>query len=122
MKASVPSVVESVPRALAVVVMFHVTCLGWLIFRAESVEQIYGMLGSLGHGWEFTTLVAQYSWQLCVFCVPLVCVQMLQEYSGDLNLLRKLSLVPQTIVYSTVIIALLTLGRFSGDEFLYFQF
>lgn len=30
-------------RLLSILIMFHLTCVGWLFFRAESVAQVWGM-------------------------------------------------------------------------------
>jgi D-alanyl-lipoteichoic acid acyltransferase DltB (MBOAT superfamily) len=37
----------AVPRAVKVLVMFHLTCFGWLLFRAPSWSAVQVMLGNL---------------------------------------------------------------------------
>jgi alginate O-acetyltransferase complex protein AlgI len=107
---------------LQVTVMFHLVCLGWLFFRAETLPQAMGMLSALGTNWTITTDLPQEVWQAAVLCLPLVMAQFLAESSGDLNALRRLSLLPRSIVYAAVILAVLSVGNFGGRDFIYFQF
>lgn len=37
----------AVTNVLAVIFMFHVTCVGWLLFRATSAQQVFGFLGRI---------------------------------------------------------------------------
>ena len=36
-----------IPRVVRIVVMFHLICLGWLVFRAQSLEAVGVFLGNL---------------------------------------------------------------------------
>lgn len=102
--------------------MFHLTCLGWLIFRVDSVAQLLSMLSALTGGWHASVSVGQSAWALLVLALPVITVQMLEEYSGEESLVQKISLVPRTVVFLTLTLAILTLGSFGGREFIYFQF
>lgn len=103
--------------------MFQVTCIGWLIFRAGSFEQLISLGSSLGSTWQVTEFAAQTLWCLVVFCLPVMCMQLLEEFSNrETSLVRSFSIVPRTVVYVTLSLAVLTLGSFGGREFIYFQF
>lgn len=107
---------------LMVIVMFHLTCVGWLIFRVESLGQMGRMLAALGSGWSLTEAVAQSCWMLILLCVPLMLVHLLEEWTNDLDLIRSLSLFPRTVAYTAAMTSVLILGSFGGREFIYFQF
>lgn len=108
---------------LRVLAMFHFTCLGWLIFRADSVSQVGTMLGNLA-AMDFALSItdSQNLWQLALLGVPLLIGQSLQEYTKNLNFYSHLSLLPRTAIYSGVVLAIITLGSFGQQQFIYFQF
>jgi alginate O-acetyltransferase complex protein AlgI len=107
---------------LQVILMFHLTCIGWLIFRVESLSQLAQLSSALANGWVLTEAVAQTLWILVLLCLPLMLVQLLEERTGDLDVIRGLSLFPRTCAYATTISSILMLGSFGGREFIYFQF
>lgn len=114
--------VGSLAWLVRVVVMFHLVCLGWLLFRVESLTQAGTMLAALGSNWSVTRELPQECWQLAILCLPMLMAQFLAERSGDLNAIRHLSLLPRTLIYAGVVLAVLAVGSFGGREFIYFQF
>lgn len=114
--------VGSTQWVMSVVVMFHLTCLGWLLFRATSLTQAGAMFASLTGPWTLAPRDLENVWQLVVLCGPLVLVQLAQEAAGNLNLIGSLSILPRSVAYAAIVIAVLTLGHFGGREFIYFQF
>ena len=95
---------------------------GWLIFRVDSIRQLTQLTAALGTGWVITESVAKIGWMLILLCIPLMFVHLLKERTGDLDVLRRLSLFPRTVVYAGAMASILTLGSFGGREFIYFQF
>ncbi len=108
-----------VGRWVAVAGFFQLTCLGYLIFRAESVAQIGTMLhavlspGTL-RGTGVTVLVA------CA--VPLLAVQFLQHLRGDLNALLSWPAPVRGLVYVGLFFGLVIFGEPVAKPFIYFQF
>ena len=103
--------------------MFQVTCLGWLIFRAESMTQLGQLLKAV-----FTDLgppsrlTVYYASQLIFYTWLMLLVQFLQRFSrGETGLLRLPGwiLVPVAVA---MFYSLLIWGAFGGQEFIYFQF
>ena len=107
---------------LQVILMFHLTCVGWLIFRVSSVAQLSTMAGALISGWQVTVLSSQMLWCLVLLALPVMLMQVGEEVSGNSSLVHRFSIVPRTAVYLTMMTAILTLGSFGGREFIYFQF
>lgn len=65
--------------------MFHLTCYGWLLFRASSLEQVTGMTRALAdplNGYDAALL-----WQMAPFVLPLLGVQLVRHLSGRLDFL-----------------------------------
>ena len=108
--------------AIKVLVMFHLTCLGWLIFRADSFAQLSVFLVQLVQPWHVTTGLPQMTWQLILLATPLVAVWLLEERTKNLNIIPSLSLLPRSLAYAFTLMAILSLGKFGGHEFIYFQF
>ncbi len=107
---------------LRVVCMFHLTCIGWLIFRAQSVGQFSTMLSTLFGNYVLTEQAMRWGWGIVVVCLPLWLIQVLQGASGDTNAVLKLSLPSRTLVYAGLAGMIICLGSFGAREFIYFQF
>ena len=105
-----------------VFLMFHLTCVGWLIFRVSSVAQLGAMAGSLCSGWQLSAFAAQALWCLLILALPVMLMQLCEEVSGNSSIVQRFSIVPRAAVYLTMMTAILTLGSFGGREFIYFQF
>jgi len=113
----------SVRRAGHVFVMFQVTCLGWLIFRAESMTQLGQLLGAVFTDLGPPSPMAIYqAAQLVFFTWLMLLVQILQRSSlDDLGLLRARGAVLVPVMVA-MFLSLLVWGAFGGQEFIYFQF
>jgi alginate O-acetyltransferase complex protein AlgI len=110
-------------RALGVVLMFHLTCYGWLIFRARSVDQIYKMTASLGAGYDFAAPTARsYLLQLLFFAGPLMVIHAYEAWRDDLMIVLKLPATIRFAVCAAVLYMTVLWGEFGGAEFIYFRF
>ncbi|MBI4718986.1 MAG: MBOAT family protein [Planctomycetes bacterium] len=115
-------------RCLAVLVFFHVTCGGWLLFRAEGCAQAAAYAGLVAGSvpvWIAQGLDAfrGSGVTLLLYCgVPLLAVQLLQRRGGDLNALLRISPVARGAAYAAMFYALILLGEPVGKPFIYFQF
>ena len=59
-------------------VMFHLTCLGWLLFRGRSVDQILGFLEKILFRFSIDRDVCSYFLIIFIFNLPLLVIQLLQ--------------------------------------------
>jgi len=107
---------------MAMVGFFHLVCLGWLIFRAESFSQLLTLLSSLVENWHLNNTFAYDLWCIIVFSWPLWLVQVLQHRSGNLNAVMGLPVSVRGVFYATLMLMLLALGQFGSQPFIYFQF
>lgn len=100
---------------------FHMVCVAWIFFRAQSIQDAFHVLSGLGRtGWRPEMLAAfQF---LALFSIPLFLLDLMLEYRDEEYLLEK---TPQhfQLAYAASLLVLVTL--FSANDvnaFLYFQF
>jgi alginate O-acetyltransferase complex protein AlgI len=110
-----------VSSILSILVMFHLTCYGWLLFRAGSFAQIATMTGALTHP------LAGLDWalaaRLALFASPLVIAQLIQYRTGKLSFLdfSWVRAEVRTAIYAALAYCVLFLGG-APQAFIYFQF
>lgn len=111
----------SLVPAIQIVVMFHLTCLGWLFFRASSAEQIGAMLTSL-FTLAPTTDTMDGLPALLWGAGVLLAVQLWQAYRADLLALFRLPLAIRALAYTVLLYSCYFLARGATQQFIYFQF
>jgi alginate O-acetyltransferase complex protein AlgI len=112
---------ETVARVICILCMFHLTCYGWLLFRAISFEQIKNMTIALLH--PLNGFDEQVALRLLLISAPLVVVQIIQYTSKRLDFLA-FPWVPATaraVCYSVLTYFVLFRGG-TPQAFIYFQF
>ncbi len=110
-------------RVLAMVGMFHVTVVGFAIFRAHDLAHLATLVTTLatafapqaGDGGALIQLIA-------LIAIPFT-IELLQ-YLGkeDLHLLIRLPAPAQAILSTAMLLAIVVLGSTHGHKFIYFQF
>ena len=101
-------------------VMFALTVIGWVLFRAESWDQIV---------WWFSHVGLQPSDEsfgfirtLVLYGGPLALVQLLQGASGDLSWPARRGPMLFGLWLAALIVGILVFGQRASSEFIYFQF
>ena len=107
-------------NGLRIVVTFHLVCLGWLIFRAGSLEQAAGMLMAIAV--RPAIPIAAYLVPVALTIIPLWLVQYVQYTSGDLDVIARTPWYVRSAFYTACFYAIVLLGQFGGQQFIYFQF
>ena len=108
---------------IKILVMFHLTCLGWLIFRATSLEQIGSMLHSIVSGLSWPDVETVYSLlELAFHTWLMLLVQLLLKRAPEPTRIDSLSTLPRMAVVLGMVYSLLIWGNYGGGEFIYFQF
>ena len=111
-------------RPIKIFVFFHLVCLGWLVFRAQSLHQCGDLLQALFFGWEgvqpgmFLTTLAKLSFLLWI----LVVVQILQYVKKDLLVMFRFQPLPKSVFYYVCVLLIIIFGVTGGKTFIYFQF
>ena len=106
---------------LAVVLTFHLVCIGWVLFRAESIGSAAALFRSLLVDWR-PGLAAEWLQPFLLLVFPLVLVQCAQAMMGDLQAPRRLSLPFRGILYAGMATGILLFGQDFAAPFIYFQF
>jgi alginate O-acetyltransferase complex protein AlgI len=109
-------------RILKIFATFHLVCLTWLFFRAETLTQATSMLMSLGSGWQLDAF-AQFAFATIAFyLLPLIAYEIWVERKGSLLALTQTHWAIRACVYIYVVLMLLYFSAPVQNEFIYFQF
>jgi D-alanyl-lipoteichoic acid acyltransferase DltB (MBOAT superfamily) len=112
-----------VPRTLAIVLTFHFTVFGFLIFRAHDLSQVGQLVQAflsnpLPQASDREAVV-----QLCTLLGVVGFIEWCQHRRGDdLDLLMRLPKPAQAALYAFLLFCILVLGATYGQRFIYFQF
>lgn len=105
--------------------VFHVTCIGWLLFRAGAVppdvDQFHLILNYLA------LLFVPSEWQTALpWLAPIVVLgglaMVLQWFNDDMDRFHAWPLWNQAVAVAAAVLAIGVLGVFDGSQFIYFQF
>ncbi len=105
-----------------VIVFFHLIILGWLLFRAQSLDQITHMLQAVLFNFRVQDQDVSLWLKLAGFVAPLLAIQVWQFKTNDLMVLYKQHWLLKTVIYAFMAYLLLGWGVMKAAEFIYFQF
>lgn len=114
-----------ITRALKIIVFFHLVCVSWLLFRAESFAQAWAMLGTLLTGWagqEIGLPLQQQIVTLAFYAAPLLAMELWQYRSGDPLVVLKAPRLARAAVYLALFYGIVIFGNSNAQSFIYFQF
>jgi len=121
---------SGIPRArrrpmatmLAALVMFHWVCIGWLLFRAASIEQAWAMLRSMG----IDLVPTPFAWtglgMIAFFAGPLLLYEAWIERRGDMLRLLGAGWTWRAAVYCYLVLMMWFVPSPVRHVFIYFQF
>jgi D-alanyl-lipoteichoic acid acyltransferase DltB (MBOAT superfamily) len=110
-------------RALGMAAMFHLTCYGWLIFRAKSLPQIGDLTADLFARFHPSIdVLAARGLPLLFYATPLLVVHAFEAAHDDLAVVLRWPLLVRYGVWATMIYLIVLFGDFAGAQFIYFQF
>ena len=112
-----------VARIVSWALMFHITCYGWLIFRARSAGQIRDLTDSLIANFAPDTVnVHGLLLPLLLYAAPLLVVHVCEAWFDDGLVVPRLPVGVRYSIYAATGYLTLLFGNFGGAEFIYFQF
>ena len=110
---------------LRIIFFFHLVCLGWLFFRAQSMYQAFEMMRALIEQFHFEGgLKIGQTLLTLFFCVsPLLLIQYFQRIKDNLMIILSAPQFVRVVFYVAGYYILLNslFGR-NAEEFIYFQF
>jgi len=109
---------------LSVLLFFQLTLGGWLLFRAQSVQQVWEMLASIATDWSWRTeLLGDNGWVIVAATGgTLLIVQLVQYFSEDPAVVFRLPAPVRGVVYAAFMLGFVLFGEFGETPFIYFQF
>jgi D-alanyl-lipoteichoic acid acyltransferase DltB (MBOAT superfamily) len=112
-----------VARLTSWAIMFHLTCYGWLIFRARSAGQLEELTAALFGSFHPSAVdLDQLLVPLALCVTPLVLIHAIEARYDDLLVVPKLPPLVRYSVYAATFYLTMLFGNFGGSEFIYFQF
>lgn len=106
-----------------IVFFFHLVCIGWLFFRAQSLEQVGAMAAGLLNfdAAALGALSGEYA-KFFLLVTPLLIIQFFQYIWDDLYVVFKTHWAFQGVVYFALVFCIFVFGAGGSAEFIYFQF
>lgn len=110
-----------IPAVFRMVIFFHLVCLIWLFFRAQSIDGAFHILHSIM--WRFDPSVSLWTAviDLVRYAGPLVLLQYLEYRRDSSDWLSQTHWLPQGLIYAALILLMIIFGVTGGNEFIYFQ-
>ena len=115
---------SAIRNALAGLLMFHFTCLGWMLFRVQSMEQMSTLAARLfggSAGW-FTAAALDDLSRVLLYSALVILLQVFQYRSNNPVVSLGWRLPLRVALYVTMYLSLTLGGAYDGPQFIYFQF
>jgi D-alanyl-lipoteichoic acid acyltransferase DltB (MBOAT superfamily) len=103
-------------------IMFHVTCLGWLLFRARSMRQVWQVLRAIIFDFPGPEPLHAAVWGIALYILPLLVILAVQKRAEDPMAIARMPVVPRWLILCAMYALLAVYGRYDSHAFIYFQF
>ncbi len=102
--------------------MFCLVCIGWIFFRAVSLEQALGMIGALAGPWHVTDFGVYALGMMVVLALPLIVYEWFVYRCDDMLMLLRRPAWLRYFVYLYLAMMLILMPPLAQQVFIYFQF
>ena len=110
----------AMPKVAKWAIMFVLTVIGWIIFRAPDLESLGFMFGSMGVAPSAASLGT--AARMAARIAPLLLMWFFQARAVDLAVVQRLPTHARVALYVLVAVATFVFGKRGATEFIYFQF
>jgi alginate O-acetyltransferase complex protein AlgI len=111
-----------VRRTVRVLVMFHLTCLGWLLFRAATFGAAARMLARIVTDFHVTPLFGAALLYMTFLAVPLLLLERLTAGERRLGRILDRGLLARSAAYAYIVLMIVLFHAEQPVDFIYFQF
>lgn len=111
----------TIAKISAIIIMFHLTCLGWLFFRAEDFHQVGTFLSLIVSDFRITPMAVGLVGLMGFYLIPFLLYEIWTEKRGLMGMVQA-SVGVQVLFYAYLIFMLLFFPSPNVHEFIYFQF
>lgn len=105
-----------------IVMTFQFVCFGWLLFRAQSFDQVLNITNNIITNFSITERSIVYARDLIFYTSLLLAIQLIKEAYGDMYVVRRIPALIRGGVYLVILSFIVLAGAPGGQEFIYFQF
>jgi D-alanyl-lipoteichoic acid acyltransferase DltB (MBOAT superfamily) len=112
----------ALPRPLLIVATFHVTMLGFVLFRAHDLAHVGELAGRAASGIGGSAADASRAGLLALLAACVLAVELAEERLDDAFVLYRLPRAAQALGFVTLAAAVAVLGSTYAVQFIYFQF
>ncbi len=109
-------------RILAILIFFHLVCVTWIYFRADSLTQANELFLALFSSYQLTDFSQYIIGMLAFFCLPMLILEQRIENSGNMLYVLGLRWPIRAAVYIYFVFMLLIFPPLTPQVFVYFQF
>ncbi|NDC62592.1 MAG: MBOAT family protein [Planctomycetia bacterium] len=109
-------------RLVAIGVMFHLTCLGWLFFRADTLDAAWAMVAALVRHPLATASCLPPLAMIAFYCLPMSMLEILTDGEEDLPRLLSSNSACRGAAYAYLLLSMLLFHSRQAFDFIYFQF
>ena len=115
--------IDRINVVVQIFITFHLTCIGWIFFRAPTMQQATQMIASLFRDWQFSATQSGGQFVTLIILTSFVWIpQLMVEWRQDENLFYRIPHWIKAFCYIVMAIIILEFGNFSDRSFIYFQF
>jgi hypothetical protein len=107
-------------RLINTAFFFAVTCGGWLLFRVNQMSDIPILARNVFRPFAWNGRVTLLT--LLVYAAPLVLLDLAQERSRDMMVVKRWPAAARALCYAAALAAIFLSGAVEVREFIYFQF
>ncbi|WP_372369588.1 MBOAT family protein [Candidatus Uabimicrobium sp. HlEnr_7] len=103
---------------------FHLICIGWLIFRVKSGEQLTAVFSALLNiDYSFLTYAIILKFMGVIFYALPICLEQYNKHLYDNELaFENHSILKKQVIYTFLLASIFFLAAPYGEDFIYFQF
>ncbi len=109
-------------RLLAIIAFFHVICFGWIIFRCETLSQIWGFPLLIFTNFNLDHETLEQFAVAALLIGPVILLDIISELSRNVSFITRWPWPHRWLVYLILLTLLAVLGSRGQEEFIYFQF
>jgi len=109
-------------NALLVLLMFHFTCIGWMLFRIRNITDMGPIISNMVNGFHINSGSLMDAWILIQFSILVIIIQLFQYFKKDIMIIFQWSPWVRVILYLIMYFSLSIGGAYEGRAFIYFQF
>jgi D-alanyl-lipoteichoic acid acyltransferase DltB (MBOAT superfamily) len=112
------------PKILSIPLVFALTCLAWVFFRAANVQDAFQVIGGMFTNLGSSIHVGDIG--ILTFSVMgvlmLIMIEIMHEYYPNVTLLNHRSAPVRYATITAMLVFIISFGVFDGSQFIYFQF